>query len=44
VVFIIVLQNGMQLLRLSSYLQLIVLGALLIVALIVDRLRARLQT
>jgi ribose transport system permease protein len=44
VVFIIVLQNGMQLLRLSSYLQLIVLGALLVVALIVDRLRARLQT
>jgi ribose transport system permease protein len=44
VVFIIVLQNGMQLLRLSSYLQLIVLGALLIVALIVDRLRARLQS
>jgi ribose transport system permease protein len=44
VVFIIVLQNGMQLLRISSYLQLIVLGALLIVALIVDRLRARLQT
>ena len=43
VVFIIVLQNGMQLLRLSSYLQLIVLGALLIVALIVDRLRARMQ-
>ncbi len=44
VIFIIVLQNGMQLLRISSYLQLIVLGALLIVALIVDRLRARLQT
>jgi ribose transport system permease protein len=43
VVFIIVLQNGMQLLRLSSYLQLIVLGALLVVALVVDRLRARLQ-
>jgi ribose transport system permease protein len=44
VIFIIVLQNGMQLLRISSYLQLIVLGALLVVALIVDRLRARLQT
>jgi ribose transport system permease protein len=43
VIFIIILQNGMQLLRLSSYLQLIVLGALLVVALIVDRLRARLQ-
>jgi ribose transport system permease protein len=41
VVFIIILQNGMQLLRINSYLQLIVLGALLIVALIIDRLRAR---
>jgi ribose transport system permease protein len=43
VVFIIVLQNGMQLLRINSYLQLIVLGALLVIALIIDRLRARMQ-
>jgi ribose transport system permease protein len=43
VVFIIVLQNGMQLLRINSYLQLIVLGALLVVALVIDRLRARMQ-
>jgi ribose transport system permease protein len=44
VVFIIILQNGMQLLRINSYLQLIVLGALLIVALIIDRLRARMAS
>ena len=43
VVFIIVLQTGMDIIKIQSYLQLVVLGGLLIVALIVDRLRARLQ-
>ena len=43
VLFIIVLQTGMDIVRINSYLQLVVLGALLVVALIVDRLRARLQ-
>jgi ribose transport system permease protein len=42
VVFIIVLSNGMNLLNISSYIQLIVLGALLIVALIGNRLQRRL--
>jgi ribose transport system permease protein len=42
VVFIIVLSNGMDLIRVESYVQLLVLGALLIGALIVDRLRSRL--
>jgi ribose transport system permease protein len=42
VVFIIVLSNGMNLLNISSYIQLVVLGALLIVALIGNRLQRRL--
>jgi ribose transport system permease protein len=42
VLFIIVLQTGMDILRVSSYIELIVIGALLVVALVVDRLRARL--
>jgi ribose transport system permease protein len=42
VVFIIVLSNGMDLVNISSYTQLIVLGALLIVALIGNRLQRRL--
>jgi ribose transport system permease protein len=43
VLFIVVLSNGMDLIRVESYLQNVVLGGLLIVALIVDRLRTRLQ-
>jgi ribose transport system permease protein len=43
-VFIVVLQNGMDLVRIESYVQLVVLGGLLIGALIIDRLRIRLQT
>ncbi|MEA2228921.1 MAG: ribose transport system permease protein [Solirubrobacteraceae bacterium] len=43
VLFIVVLNNGMDLIRVESYVQLVVLGALLIVALIVDRARIRLQ-
>jgi ribose/xylose/arabinose/galactoside ABC-type transport system permease subunit len=42
-VFIVVLNNGMDLIRVESYVQLIVLGVLLVVALIVDRARGRLQ-
>ena len=43
VIFIIVLQTGMDIIQIQSYLQLVVLGGLLIVALIIDRIRARLQ-
>jgi ribose transport system permease protein len=42
VVFIVVLSNGMNLVNISSYIQLIVLGAVLIVALIGNRLQRRL--
>jgi ribose/xylose/arabinose/galactoside ABC-type transport system permease subunit len=42
-VFIVVLNNGMDLIRIESYVQLIVLGVLLIMALMVDRFRGRLQ-
>jgi ribose transport system permease protein len=42
-IFIVVLQNGMDLVRIESYVQLVVLGALLVGALIIDRLRVRLQ-
>jgi ribose transport system permease protein len=41
-IFIVVLQNGMDLVRIESYVQLVVLGGLLVIALIVDRLRMRL--
>jgi ribose/xylose/arabinose/galactoside ABC-type transport system permease subunit len=44
VCFIIVLNNGMDLVNISSYVQLIVFGALLIVALIGNRLQRRLAT
>jgi ribose/xylose/arabinose/galactoside ABC-type transport system permease subunit len=44
VCFITVLQNGMDLVNISSYIQLIVIGALLIVALIGNRLQRRLAT
>jgi ribose transport system permease protein len=41
VVFIGVLNNGMNLLQISSYVQQLVLGAVLICAVALDRLRAR---
>jgi ribose/xylose/arabinose/galactoside ABC-type transport system permease subunit len=39
--FLVVLSNGMNLIRVSSYTQQIVIGTLLVVAVIIDRLRAR---
>lgn len=39
--FIALVQNGMNLARIESYLQTVVLGALLILAVVADRLRAR---
>ena len=42
VVFIVVLSNGMDLVNISSYVQLIVIGSLLITALIGNRLQRRL--
>lgn len=41
--FIILLSNGMDLIRVQSFIQEIALGVLLIVALIVDQIRARLR-
>jgi ribose/xylose/arabinose/galactoside ABC-type transport system permease subunit len=41
--FIVLLSNGMDLIRVQSYVQDILLGALLILALLVDRLRARVR-
>jgi ribose/xylose/arabinose/galactoside ABC-type transport system permease subunit len=39
--FLVVLSNGMNLIRVPSYVQQVVLGALLIAAVIIDRLRSR---
>jgi ribose transport system permease protein len=39
--FIVLVQNGMNLARIESYLQTVVLGLLLILAVIADRLRLR---
>ncbi len=39
--FIVLVQNGMNLARIESYLQIVVLGALLILAVIADQLRLR---
>jgi ribose/xylose/arabinose/galactoside ABC-type transport system permease subunit len=39
--FLVVLSNGMNLIRVSSYTQQVVLGGLLVLAVIVDRLRVR---
>jgi ribose transport system permease protein len=39
--FLVVLSNGMNLIRVSSYTQQVVLGAFLILAVVVDRLRVR---
>jgi ribose transport system permease protein len=41
-IFIILIQNGMNLLRINSYLQMVVIGALLIVAIIADNFRQQL--
>ncbi|OYU37837.1 MAG: ABC transporter permease [Pseudorhodobacter sp. PARRP1] len=43
-VFIVILTNGMNLIRVESYVQQIVLGAILILALVADQLRTRLIT
>lgn len=43
VLFIVVLSNGMNLIRIESYTQQLVLGCVLIVAVITDRIRAQLQ-
>lgn len=40
--FIILIQNGMNLLRINSYLQLVAVGVLLVLAIIVDNLRQKL--
>jgi len=40
--FIVLVQNGMNLAQISSYMQMVLLGALLIVAVILDQLRYRL--
>ncbi len=39
--FIVLVQNGMNLARIESYLQIVVLGALLILAVIADQFRLR---
>ena len=41
--FVTLMTNGMNLLRVSSYQQLIVLGCLLIVAVVIDQLRIRMM-
>ena len=41
-IFIILVQNGMNLLRISSYMQLVVIGILLILAVIADNYRQKL--
>jgi ribose transport system permease protein len=40
--FIVLIQNGMDLMQIGSYMQMVLLGALLIVAVIVDQIRYRL--
>ena len=39
--FIVLVQNGMNLARIGSYLQMVVLGGLLILAVIADQVRLR---
>jgi len=41
--FIVLLSNGMDLIRVQSYVQDVLLGALLVLAVIVDKLRARVR-
>jgi ribose transport system permease protein len=40
--FIVLIQNGMDLMQIGSYMQMVLLGVLLIVAVIVDQVRYRL--
>ena len=42
-IFIILIQNGMNLLRINSYLQMVVIGVLLVVAIIADNFRQQLM-
>ena len=39
--FIVLVQNGMNLIQISSYLQMVLLGGLLILAVVLDQLRFR---
>jgi ribose transport system permease protein len=39
--FIVLIQNGMDLMQIGLYMQMVLLGVLLIVAVIVDRIRYR---
>lgn len=41
--FIVLLSNGMDLIRVQSYVQEILLGALLVLVIIVDKLRTRVR-
>jgi ribose transport system permease protein len=43
-VFVVMLQNGMNLIRVQSYVQMVVIGVALVVAVVIDRLRARVNT
>ena len=40
--FIVLIQNGMDLMQIGSYMQMVLLGVLLILAVIVDQIRYRL--
>jgi ribose transport system permease protein len=40
--FIVLIQNGMDLMQIGSYMQMVLLGVLLILAVIVDQVRYRL--
>jgi ribose transport system permease protein len=40
--FIVLIQNGMDLMQIGSYMQMVLLGVLLILAIIVDQIRYRL--
>jgi ribose transport system permease protein len=42
--FIVLIQNGMDLMQIGSYMQMVLLGVLLILAIIVDQIRYRLLT
>ncbi|MFT5113619.1 MAG: ribose/xylose/arabinose/galactoside ABC-type transport system permease subunit [Parasphingorhabdus sp.] len=42
-IFIILIQNGMNLLRINSYLQMVVIGVLLVVAIVADNYRQKLM-
>jgi len=40
--FIVLIQNGMDIMQIGSYMQMVLLGVLLILAVIVDQIRYRL--